>query len=189
LLESLDATRAGPSRLLEEFWIPVSHERADVVEVNGLLSGFEIKSARDRLARLPRQVAAFNAVFDRISLVCDGRHLPEAETVIPSWWGLVLVEGREDGVRLHTLREPGVNPDPDAETRLRLLWKAELAAALTAVGGAPANLNRDQMRKTLAESVSGDEIARVVRSALISRSPSARRWGGSRTSRPLCNEP
>lgn len=178
---------AVPTRLIEEFWIPVSHERADVVEVNGLLSGFEIKSARDGLARLPRQVAAFNAVFDRMSLVCDSRHLSGAAALVPSWWGVILVEARGEAIWLQALREPGANPDPDPEARLRLLWKGELAAALTAGGLPCANQNRAQMRSTLAERVTADEIARIVRSALLSRPLDARRWG-SKARRPLGNE-
>jgi hypothetical protein len=165
-----------PRRLIQEFWIPVSHERADVVEVNGLLTGFEIKSGRDSLARLPRQVAAFSAVFDHMSLVCDRRHLVAAEDVIPSWWGLVRAEGAEGTVILQRVREPARNPAPEVEMRLRLLWKAELAAALRALGLRPGRLDRGQMRQTLMDHASTTELDSTVRLALLRRPSSARRW-------------
>jgi hypothetical protein len=161
---------------MEEFWIPLSHERADVVEVDGLLSGFEIKSARDTLARLPRQAEAFSAVFDRVSLVCDARHLSAAVDVIPGWWGVVLVEGEADAVALRRLREPELNPRPDHEMRLRLLWKAELAAALRGLGVRPGRMDRAAMRRTLREQASPAQLAAIVRSALLHRPAAARRW-------------
>jgi hypothetical protein len=177
LLQQLEGRREGhPHRLIQEFWIPISHERADVVEVNGLLAGFEIKSARDTLARLPRQSAAFSAVFDQVSLVCATNHLARAEGVVPSWWGLVRVDAGDNAVTLWPVRQPRLNPLPDHETRLRLLWKAELVVALQARGISTAGLVRDEMRRTLMEHAGIGELNPIVCHALLHRSPAARRW-------------
>ncbi len=165
-----------PRRLIQEFWIPLSHERADIAEVNGLIAGFEIKSARDNLARLPRQVAAFSAVFDQMSLVCAPRHLSSAESVIPRWWGLVRAEEKEGALTLLPLREAALNPAPDLETRLRLLWKAELALALRALGWLSGHMDRAEMRRALMEHASANELEVMVRSALLQRPLIARRW-------------
>jgi hypothetical protein len=177
LLQDLQArTEENPRRLIQEFWIPLSHERVDVVEVNGLLSGFEIKSARDTLTRLPRQAAAFSAVLDQVSLICDARHLAAAEELIPVWWGIVVVEGEEDVVLLRSLRLPGLNPSPDQEARLRLLWKAELESALRGLGVRPARMDRAEMRQALREHATPTQLAAIVRAALRDRSAGARRW-------------
>jgi hypothetical protein len=61
----LAAHADGVQKTVEEFWVPRSHERADVVVVGGSLDGYEIKSARDGLKRLPRQAVAYGRLFDR----------------------------------------------------------------------------------------------------------------------------
>jgi hypothetical protein len=60
--------------------------------------------------------------------------------------------------------------------RLRLLWKAELAAALRALGLRPGRLDRGQMRQTLMDHASTTELDSTVRLALLRRPSSARRW-------------
>lgn len=177
LLQQLAAMEVQhPRRLLQEFWIPVSHERADVVDVNGRLIAFEIKSARDNLSRLNRQVAAFSRVFDQVSLVCDGRHLTAAEAVIPAWWGLVEVRGMPEAIALCKLREAGLNDSPDRATRLQLLWKSELAAALRRFGVRARGMDREQMRHLLTRHVAACDLDTIVRSALVQRQADARRW-------------
>jgi hypothetical protein len=177
LLRGLAASKQdAPRQLIEEFWIPLSHERADVVEVNGLLSGFEIKSARDTLDRLPRQAGAFSAVFDRVSLVCDARHLSAAGDLIPDWWGVVVTEGEVDALVLRQLRAPELNPNPDHEMRLRLLWRSELAAALQELGVRPGRMDRAMMRRALHERASPAQLTHIVGAALRHRSVGAKRW-------------
>src|SRR5450755_4976732 len=53
------------SETIYEFWVPLTNERADVVAIGTSLWAFEIKTHRDNLARLPRQVAAYSRLFDR----------------------------------------------------------------------------------------------------------------------------
>lgn len=163
-------------RLIQEFWIPLSHERADLVEVNGVLTGYEIKSGLDTLRRLPRQAVAFSAVLDKVSLVCDPRHLCPAQTIVPQWWGLLSATDTGETLSLQVEREATINPVPDPERQLRLLWKAELARGLRSRGLDLAGLDRNQMRQALMRDATLAEISQIVRSALLARPASAGRW-------------
>ena len=55
--------------LIEELGLRRSHVRVDLAVVNGSLHGFEIKSDRDSLRRLARQVDLYSQVLDRATLV------------------------------------------------------------------------------------------------------------------------
>jgi hypothetical protein len=52
------------SETIDEFWVPRTNERADLAAIGSRLWGFEIKTDRDTLRRLPRQVEAYNRLFD-----------------------------------------------------------------------------------------------------------------------------
>jgi hypothetical protein len=168
----------SPGRVIQEFWVPLSHERVDVVHVDGLLCAYEIKSGRDRLARLPRQVAAFDRIFDRLVAVADGRHLDSAIKVLPPYWGVTESACESGRVLLVTRREPGPNPLQDSAVLLRLLWRSELIPALKELGLAtPAGLARAQMWTELLTRCSARDIKRIVRGALLARDSASRRWG------------
>jgi hypothetical protein len=49
--------------MLDEFGLEHGEVRVDVAVINGELHGYEIKSERDTLERLPRQVKAYSAVL------------------------------------------------------------------------------------------------------------------------------
>src|SRR5436305_708698 len=91
---------------------------------HGIISihGYEIKSDKDTLIRLPRQVDAYNAVFERATLVSTRRHLSSAREIIPNWWGIVEVNGTHlFGLRLQSIRESRPHPEPLGEAVASLL--------------------------------------------------------------------
>src|SRR5690348_7019228 len=57
--------------------------RADIAVVNGRLTGYEIKSNADSLARLKIQTTAYNAVFDRVAIVVGERHRKAIASRVP----------------------------------------------------------------------------------------------------------
>lgn len=95
LLAILRESHAGDDdvALLEELGLCRGEVRVDVTLVNGTLHGYEIKSDRDSLRRLVRQVALYSAVLDRATLVVGERHLLDAANVVPSWWERAEVVG------------------------------------------------------------------------------------------------
>jgi hypothetical protein len=72
--------------ILHELPLDRGQRRADVVGVNGHLAGFEIKSDRDSLARLPGQTESYDAVFDYNTIVVSERLLSASLQKIPDWW-------------------------------------------------------------------------------------------------------
>lgn len=82
--------RDSETLILDEVGIRHGAARIDLVVVNGTLHGFEIKSDRDTLKRLPKQVRIYNPVLDRITLVVGHRHADEAMQIVPEWWGVKL---------------------------------------------------------------------------------------------------
>src|SRR3954451_13577948 len=84
-------TIAGAQGAVDEFWVPRSNERADIAVIGTHIDGFEIKTERDTLRRLPRQAGAYARLFDRCTAVVADRHRDAAEQLLPKWWGLTAV--------------------------------------------------------------------------------------------------
>lgn len=113
-------------RIVEEFGVEHGAARADVVVVNGLLHGYEIKSDRDTLSRLPEQMGAYNAVFDQVTLIVGKQHLYEAINLVPDWWGILIAKVEPDAsVVFNRIREPKENFAQCNLSIARLLWRDE----------------------------------------------------------------
>ena len=156
-----------------EFWVPRSNERADVAVVGEIMHGLEIKTARDSLKRLPRQIEAYSRVFDRCEAVVATRHVEGALEMLPSWWGLRAFE--DEGI-LHTLRHPEVNDAVEPEILVRLLWRAEAFAAVSELDRTPSpKTGRHELWEILLAALDVDALRDVVRRALLTRDPSTAR--------------
>ena len=107
--------------------------RIDLVVVNGVLHGFELKSNSDTLKRLARQAETYNRILDRVTLVLGVRHFQKASAIVPDWWGLQVADRTDRGVQLVDLRDPQRNPSPDPVAIARLLWRDEALALLREV--------------------------------------------------------
>src|SRR6266851_6542601 len=80
------------TRIVEEMGVWSGSVRIDVAVINGELTGYELKSDRDTLERLPVQADLYSRVFDRLTLVVARRHAQKARDCIPKWWGIVVAE-------------------------------------------------------------------------------------------------
>lgn len=95
----------------------------DVAVADDLLYGYEIKSGKDTLARLPHQVEMYNKVFDSLTIVVGERYFPEIvlSPTPPFWWGLILcAQGK-----MRVIKEPERNPRRDWKLLAKLLWRDE----------------------------------------------------------------
>ena len=70
LVQRLRAARPDPvtDRIWPEMSLALGASRVDVCVINGTLSGYEIKSPRDNLDRLPSQVEHYGRVLDRATI-------------------------------------------------------------------------------------------------------------------------
>ena len=172
LREEMLASSPQPTEAVYEFWVPRSNERADIAIIGDRgFEGFEIKTDRDTLKRLPRQAQAYSRLFDRCNVALAPRHIDAATEILPSWWG-VLVFDCEPIPTFSRLRDAGVNDGVDPETLVRLLWRSEVHAALCALGMPPEpKALRSRMWEQLLSLVDLPGLKVTVRKALLSRDP------------------
>ena len=124
-------------RIVEEFGIEHGAVRIDIAVVNGVLHGYEIKSDRDTLLRLPEQMDAYNSVFDQVTLVVGKQHLYDAVNLVPHWWGVTVAKFGSDGsVVLNRIREARKNAQQRSVSIARLLWRSEALRILEEAGKA-----------------------------------------------------
>jgi len=116
------------TNIIHELPIPRPSARVDIALVNGELCGFEIKSDVDTLCRLPRQIASFSSVFDRVSIVTTSRHLKSVRHIVPKWWGICLAN--KDGT-FSVRRKGSYNRNLNTENLLYLLSKNELSNVIS----------------------------------------------------------
>lgn len=157
--------------VVEELGLCQGQVRVDLAVVNGVLHGYEIKSDRDTLRRLPNQVAAYGKVLDRATLVVGPRHFEEAIAKVPTWWGVMKVEVAEEGICLKEVRPAIRNPARDPRTMAELLWRDEALGLLekrNAIHGLRTK-PRSCAWDRLAEVFGVDEIADAVRDRLKTR--------------------
>jgi hypothetical protein len=150
--------------------------RADVAVINGCLHGYEIKAARDTMARLPAQAEAYSKVFDYMTLVTTENHVPQALRTVPTSWGIALARPSNSGVQFEDLRRAERNLQVEARALLQLLWRDEALAVLERMGRASGvkSKARAVIWSRLEDSLAGvEEVGELVRSTLKRRSD----WG------------
>ena len=118
--------------IVEEFGC--NSARIDVAVINGALHAFEIKSDSDSLDRLPSQIEAYRGVFQYVTLVSGERLLAHARETIPKWWGIQKARCEDGAVVLRSLRTAKLNPQQDALSLAKMLWKIEALTCLRKYG-------------------------------------------------------
>lgn len=157
--------------IINELGVCQGQVRIDLAVVNGLMIGYEIKSERDTLERLPVQAQVYSRAFDEVSIVINEKHLSGIQEIIPEWWG-VLVAGEMAGrVVLEPARPTSLNPHVDVLAVLQFLWRDELLEVLEAnnLARGMRNKSRQAMCHKIAEKLSEDRIKSIVRQSLKSR--------------------
>jgi hypothetical protein len=159
-------------RILDELGVNHGTARVDMAVVNGVLHGYEIKSDLDTLQRLPAQIEAYNAVFDKVTIVVGVQHLHEALELIPDWWGIGLVRQNAKGdLYLSNIREADKNPSLDSVAIARLLWRDEALAILESIDAAHGvrTKTRSVIYEKLATNLEQSTLRKKVRETLFFR--------------------
>ena len=154
--------------IVEELGVYRGQVRLDVAVVNGLLHGYEIKSDRDNLRRLPKQVDVYGKVLDRATLVVGDRFVAASTNLVPKWWGVLHASRQGEVVRFQHLRRPLQNPHRDARVLAELLW-FDYAIELLEQRNATHGVRRKSRRVVwdrICDHFSVDEIATAVRRRL-----------------------
>lgn len=159
------------TRIVEEMGIWNGAVRVDLAVINGEMAGYEIKSERDTLTRLPSQAALYNAVFDRVHLVAAEKHLDHARREIPRWWGIIAAKSAGQLVTLKTVRAGRTNPAVDPLQLARLLWREEALAILESHNAARGvrSAPREKVAARLVETLNLADLGQAVRRGLKDR--------------------
>lgn len=153
--------------IIDEFGVCGGETIIDIVGIKKYeLIGYEIKSAKDNLLRLPQQVCSYNRVFNKLYLVTIEKHLENAIKIIPDWWGVILAK---DG--LITVREAGENNQIDSFSLAQILWKQEcidLLAKYDLIKGHKSK-PRFKLWRIIAENLPLETIQQYVIETLLTR--------------------
>jgi hypothetical protein len=171
----LDALHASDpdAVLLDELGVCEGRCRVDLAVVGDSLSGFEIKSDQDTLARLEEQQRLYSKVFDYVTIVAHGAHLARVIERVPDWWGVTQAIGiGSTSVAFIERRPAQKNPKPDPLAIAQLLWREEVIAVLERRGidRGVRTKPRRQAWKRAASAIPLPELAAEVRDALKRRS-------------------
>ncbi len=168
--------------LIDELGLCRGSARIDLAVVDGQLHGYEIKSERDNLRRLGIQADIYSRVFDRVTLVCDVRHISRALDIIPTWWAVLRIESAVLEPEFKTVRLGRENPDRDARALAEFLWRDEAMSlleqrhALRGMRSKP----RSDLWDRICELFGTEEVSAAVRAHLkatgVKRGRSARQW-------------
>jgi len=136
-----------------------------------MMHGFELKSDRDTLHRLPEQARAYAAVFDYVTLVVGEHHLRHAIEIIPDWWGIRVVRLYRGQLVFRDLRLAMVNTSPDPLATVRLLWRVEALNILAEVSNrkVPSSRPRESIYSELLARVEFGHLRDAVRRCLKNR--------------------
>lgn len=120
--------------IIEELGLEQGTSKIDMAVINGALNGFEIKSDRDTLDRLPLQQSVYSRVLDTVTIVAGFRHLDRIQASVPKWWGIAMAAAPEGVVTLEFMRHPRSNPAVDPLALAKLLWRQEALEVLKELG-------------------------------------------------------
>jgi hypothetical protein len=158
------------TRIIQELGLCQGIARVDIAVVNGSIHGYEIKSERDTLARLPGQVGIYNRALDFVTVVTASAHVEKIRGSVPPWWGIWTAVQEENGPRLEVSREPGPNPQVIPFALAQLLWREEALEVLEHCG--LANGVRSKPRQELWRRLASlplEDLGNIVRDRLKRR--------------------
>ena len=171
--QRLRHAKSHPDTLvIDELGLAHARCRIDVAVINGLIHGYEIKSAKDNLDRFATQIDIYRQTLQKLTLVAAPKHVAGIMRNAPGWCGVIAAEqGPRGGVSFHVLRNPVANPDIDPVMMAHLLWRDEVIELLGQAGYAPKDLRRPrkQLYEILCEAMTLREITASIRAFMVQR--------------------
>ena len=165
------ARRSG-ALVIHELGLAHARRRVDVAVVNGYIHGYEIKSAKDRLDRLPGQIEVYAQSLHKLTLVVATKHLKRVLEIIPTWCGVIEVLVNPEGrVHLKEVRNAERNPSVDPFILAHLLWRNEVIDILSEYDTQPAILRapRAELYKLLVTKMPEPKLTGRIKAAMTER--------------------
>ncbi|EGO8493387.1 hypothetical protein EL456_08825 [Enterococcus faecalis] len=157
------------TKIINEMGLNKGESRIDIVVVNGILHGYELKSESDNLLRLPKQIDNYNKIFERMTIVTDRKYLTDVNNMIPKWWGIMIVKKDRNGLR--EIRRGRKVKTQDEEALLNLLWKNEYNDLIDLLGYPKSfkKLRKDILFKIIQNDKRKDVIKKYIYDVLRKR--------------------
>lgn len=133
--------------MLREF--RVGSSRADIVILNGTSTVYEIKSERDNIRRLEKQIEDYRKIFARSYVIASERHLDGILALVPSDVGVMCLSRWN---RIKTVRKAEDRPsEVDPISILESLRRTEAVSILKHIGADVPAVPNTQMYGALSE--------------------------------------
>jgi hypothetical protein len=173
LLLEMENRHSGDTNTLivEELGMCQGVARVDLAVVNGNVHGYEIKSDRDTLLRLPSQAEIYSQALEFVTIVAAPDHLKQIEILVPDWWGIWKASQHGEQVHLKPIRKAQRNPSLVPFALAQFLWRDEALAILTEhrLANGMASKSRRHLWLQLTKSFTIDELGELVRARLKQR--------------------
>ncbi|MBU5274347.1 sce7726 family protein [Levilactobacillus brevis] len=157
------------TKVINEMGIAHGSSRIDIAVINGVLHGYELKSESDSLKRLSRQASYYEKIFERMTLVIDKKFLDKAKLIIPSWWGISVIN--DDYSKTISVRKGRKIKTKDYPMLLNLLWREELVELLDFLGYPKRykKLRKDEIYEIVLKDKRKSTVKKYIYSALKNR--------------------
>ena len=106
--------------------------KADVAILNGTATVYEVKSERDSLARLERQIAAYATVFAKVYVIAAESHIRAVAITVPDSVGMLCLNSRH---QISTLRDATDQPERTSPSAIFNSIRIEEARMILSVFG------------------------------------------------------
>ncbi|WP_435634969.1 sce7726 family protein [Pseudomonas solani] len=158
--------------VIDELGIAHGKNRADIAVLNGTIHGYEIKSSKDTLSRLPEQIGEYSRCFEKVSVIAAPNHIEKLLDILPEWCGLIVAtKGSKGAITFKTLRRARKNPEVDIYAMAHFLWRKEIIDILQSLGIAEKNIkaSREKLYNLLPSNTSTSELTQWIKEKFISR--------------------
>jgi len=122
------------AKVVEELALFANRARIDIAVINGHLVGYEIKSDRDTIVRLPDQMAVYGQIFDKITVISGPKHVGKLLEFLPNYCGLFVAEPKNYEIELTTIIKPTQSTEQSGFMLASLLWHEEACLLLKSIG-------------------------------------------------------
>jgi len=164
--------RYPKSNLLNEVRINNGLAIADLVSIGVKTTHcYEIKSDKDKIARVVEQSKSFDIVFKKISLITTLTHYKKALDIVPPYWGIIVVSNTPKN-KVCYYRKAVYSPYFSKQKALHTLWRDELLDIILLKNINEKSINRSSRSKiidVLCNNLSTTEICRLTNLFLLDR--------------------
>lgn len=158
--------------VIDELGLAHAKSRIDVAVINGCIHGYEIKSDKDTLDRLSKQIVIYRQTLQKLTIVTAPKHIAGVMKHAPEWCGLIVAEqGPRGGVKFESIRNNTYNPELNPVMMAHLLWRNEVIELLARAGYMPKDLRkpRKQLYEMLCETITLSELTTEIRIFMMQR--------------------